>query len=160
MSIRAGCKSPLTQFLDLEDNCGIEVLSHYCKTYFQTRTSEAWGKQPQNCQTRKGEHKVKQVSRQLPTQVCVCAQSCPTLCDPMDYSPPSFSVHGIFQARIPEWVTTSYSRGLFQTQELNPHLLCLLHWQSGSAQDQTTILNHIKKSDDKALNILELIHLK
>ena len=30
-------------------------------------------------------------------------QSCPTLCDPMDYSLPSSSVHGIFQARVPEW---------------------------------------------------------
>ena len=34
--------------------------------------------------------------------MCVCAQLCPTLCDPMDYSPPSSSVHGIFQARILE----------------------------------------------------------
>ena len=39
------------------------------------------------------------------------AQSCPTLCDPMDCSLPGFSVHGIFQARVPEWVTVSFSRG-------------------------------------------------
>ena len=31
---------------------------------------------------------------------------------PMDYSPPGFSVHGIFQARILEWVAISFSRGL------------------------------------------------
>ena len=31
------------------------------------------------------------------------AQSCPTLSDPMDCSPPGFSAHGIFQARVPEW---------------------------------------------------------
>ena len=31
------------------------------------------------------------------------AQPCPTLCDPMDYSPPGSSVHGIFQARALEW---------------------------------------------------------
>ena len=43
--------------------------------------------------------------------VCVCAQSCLPLCDPMDYSPPGSSVHGIFQARILEWVAISYSRG-------------------------------------------------
>ena len=30
-------------------------------------------------------------------------QSCPTLCDPMDYSLPGSSVHGIFQARVLEW---------------------------------------------------------
>ena len=39
------------------------------------------------------------------------AQSYPTLCDPMDYSPPDFSVHGIFQARVLEWVAISFSRG-------------------------------------------------
>ena len=38
-------------------------------------------------------------------------QSCPTLCDPMDYSPPDSSVHGILQTRIMGWVTMSSSRG-------------------------------------------------
>ena len=42
---------------------------------------------------------------------CIVAQSCPTLCDPMDCSPPGFSVHGISQARILEWVAISFSRG-------------------------------------------------
>ena len=45
---------------------------------------------------------------------CVHAKSLPlspTLCDPMDCSPPGSSVHGIPQARIPEWVATSSSRG-------------------------------------------------
>ena len=37
------------------------------------------------------------------------AQSCPSLCDPMYCSLPGFSVHGIFQARILEWVATSFS---------------------------------------------------
>ena len=39
------------------------------------------------------------------------AQSCLTLCDPMDCSQPGSSVHGIFQARILEWVAISYSPG-------------------------------------------------
>ena len=38
-------------------------------------------------------------------------QSCPILCDPMGCSPPGFSVHGIFQARILERVAISFSRG-------------------------------------------------
>ena len=38
-------------------------------------------------------------------------QSCPTLCDPMDCSPPGSSVHGILQARILEWVSISFPRG-------------------------------------------------
>ena len=36
-------------------------------------------------------------------------QSCPTLCDPMDCSLPGSSVHGIFQARILEWVAIAFS---------------------------------------------------
>ena len=36
------------------------------------------------------------------------AQSCPTLCDPMDCSSPGSSVHGMLQARILEWVATSF----------------------------------------------------
>ena len=39
------------------------------------------------------------------------AQSCPTLSDPMDCSPPGSSVHGIFQARVPEWVAIAFSDG-------------------------------------------------
>ena len=39
------------------------------------------------------------------------AQSCPTLYDPMNCSPPGSSVHGIFQAWILEWVAISFSRG-------------------------------------------------
>ena len=36
-------------------------------------------------------------------------QSCPTLCDPIDGSPPGSSVHGILQARTLEWVAISFS---------------------------------------------------
>ena len=68
--------------------------------------------------------------------VCVrartCAQSCPTLCDPIDCSPPGSSVHGILQARIMQRVAISSSRGIFLTQGLNPHLSCLLHQQADS----------------------------
>ena len=39
------------------------------------------------------------------------AQSCLTLCNPVDCSPPGFSVHGIFPARILEWVAVPFSRG-------------------------------------------------
>ena len=44
-------------------------------------------------------------------------QSCPTLCDPMDYSPPGFSIHRIFQARILEWVAISFSRRPFRPRD-------------------------------------------
>ena len=68
------------------------------------------------------------------------AQSCLTLSDPMDCSPPGSSVHGIFQARVLEWVAIAYSscntpsqntgvgspsllQGIFPTQGSNPGLL-------------------------------------
>ena len=38
------------------------------------------------------------------------AQLCPTLCDPVDYSPSGSSIHGILKARILEWVAISFSR--------------------------------------------------
>ena len=55
--------------------------------------------------------------------MCVRVLSCVRLCDLLDYSPPGSSVHGIFQARILEWVVTSFS----MTQGSNPRLLCLWH---------------------------------
>ena len=42
---------------------------------------------------------------------------CPTLCDPMDCSPPGPSVHGIFQARILKWVAMPSSRGSSQSRD-------------------------------------------
>ena len=39
-------------------------------------------------------------------------QSCPTVCDPMDCSPPGSSVHGVLQARILEWVAITFSSDL------------------------------------------------
>ena len=51
---------------------------------------------------------------QTPNKRCVCApslQSCLTLCDPMNCSPPGSSVHGILQARIPEWLAMPFSMG-------------------------------------------------
>ena len=64
--------------------------------------------------------------------LCLIAQSCPTLCNPIDCSPPGSSVYGIFQARILEWVAISFSGGSSCPRDQTPHLLSLLHWQAGS----------------------------
>ena len=45
------------------------------------------------------------------------AQSCLTLCDPMDYSLPGSSVHGILQAVLQEWVAVPFSSGSFQPRD-------------------------------------------
>ena len=58
---------------------------------------------------------------------CAHAQLCPTLCDPMDCSPPGSSDHRIFPVRILEWVTISSSRRSTQGSNLQ-----LLHWQADS----------------------------
>ena len=58
--------------------------------------------------------------------VCSVAQSCPALCSPVDCSPPGSSLHGVFQARVLDWVAISSSRVIFPTQESNPPLLHLL----------------------------------
>ena len=54
----------------------------------------------------------------------VCAQSYPTLCDPMDYSPPGSSVHGILRARILEWVAMLSSRGSSRPRD-QTHVFCI-----------------------------------
>ena len=52
------------------------------------------------------------------------AQSCLTLCDPVDHSPPGSSVHGILQARILEWLVISYFRGSSQPRD-QTHISCV-----------------------------------
>ena len=66
----------------------------------------------------------------LCVSMCVKSlQSCPTLCDSMDYSLPGSSVHGTPQERI--LGCHALLQGIFPTQGLNPCILCLLHWQVG-----------------------------
>ena len=59
---------------------------------------------------------------------CCCSVSklCPTLCNPMDCSPPGSSVHGILQARILEWVAVPFSRWSSQPRS---HALQVGSWR-------------------------------
>ena len=50
--------------------------------------------------------------------------ACPTLCHPMEYSPPGSSVHGILQARILKWVSISFSRVSSPSRVWN-HIPCI-----------------------------------
>ena len=58
-------------------------------------------------------HALKRLQRLLvDVFACVCVlvtQLCPTLCDPLDYSPPGSSVHRILQKGILEWITVPFS---------------------------------------------------
>ena len=57
---------------------------------------------------------------------CLVAKSCPTLCNPMDCSPPVSSVHGISQVRLLEWVAISFSRQSSQPRD-QTHVSCILN---------------------------------
>ena len=57
---------------------------------------------------------------------------CPILCDPRDCSLTGFSIHGILQARILEWVVVPSSRGSSDPRNKPRDLVHLLHWQVDS----------------------------
>ena len=59
-------------------------------------------------------------------------QSCPTLCDPMDCSPPGSSVHRDSPGKNSGVGCHAFLQGIFPTQVCSPCLLCLLHWQADS----------------------------
>ena len=68
--------------------------------------------------------------REVPIIFCFCvlvSQSCLTLCNPMDCSPPSSSVHGILQARILGWVAISFSKGSSQPRD-QTQVSCVGRW--------------------------------
>ena len=68
-------------------------------------------------------------------------QSCPTLCHPIDGSPPGSPVPGILQARTPEWVAISFSRELFSHPQITKALFsypssCLEVWRAGTRRER------------------------
>ena len=62
----------------------------------------------------------------LCVHVCMCSVAQSSLCDPVDYSPPGSSVHGVSQARILEWVAISSSKGSNQPKDQTPVSAALL----------------------------------
>ena len=78
-------------------------------------------------------------------QEALVPQSCPTLCNLMDCSPQGFSVHGILQVRILEWVAIPFSRGFSQLEDsirtsfIAGRLYCLRH-QGKSFQEDSQII--------------------
>ena len=78
---------------------------------------ESWSGVPLPCPW----HSWDYLSNKISICVCKVIQSCLTLCNTMDCSPPGSSVHGISQARILEWVAVSFS------------------WRSSQPRDRTRI---------------------
>ena len=77
-------------------------------------------------------------------------QSCLTLCNPMDCSPPGSSVHGTLQARILEWIAMPSSRGCSQPKDQTQVSLHLPHWQVSSvplaAPEKTSLVAQMIKN--------------
>ena len=77
-------------------------------------------------------------------------QLCPTLCNPMDCSPPGSSVHGILQARILEWVAMPSSRGSFPPR-YGTHFSCIAgeFFSTSATWEDPHHLIQIKKKEKK-----------
>ena len=63
-------------------------------------------------------------------RLCLVTQPCLTLCNPLDYSPRSYPVHGLFQARILEWVAISSFRGSSWPRD-QTHISCVSCFTGG-----------------------------
>ena len=68
--------------------------------------------------------KTNKEARLVGRSVCVHAQLCPILCDPMDCSPSSSSAHEILQAGILEWVAITFSGGSSRSRD-QTHISCV-----------------------------------
>ena len=81
------------------------------------------------------------------------SQLCPTLCDLMDCSLPGSTVHGIFQARILEWASISFSRGSSQPRDRT--------WVSCIADRHFTIwaTREAPRNDERAKDLCDLVML-
>ena len=94
-------------------------------------------------------------SWRLSSSVCVisCFKSCPSLCDPMDYSQPGSSVHGVLQARTLEWAAISSSRGSSPPRD-RMHIFCigrriLYHWATWEAHSTRGVANIYDHNPEK-----------
>ena len=105
---------------------------------------------------------LKKQNKQLQS-VCMCvtvAQSCLTLCDPMDCSSPSSSVHRILQARILKWVTIPFSRGSSWPRGQNP-VSCIAIWATREALGLVkTIPIHVRYTSCLSLkNVISVTYI-
>ena len=101
-------------------------------------------------------------------QLCMCAKSLQwrlTLGDPMNCSPPGSSVHGIFQARIPEWVAMPFSRRSSQPRNrtsisLSPALAGRFFTSRATWEAHTVAILHFFKKLEKKKALLSHLMLR
>ena len=126
------------------------------------------------CSDSNGDPQIGSVGISFLQDEVACAQSRPTLCNPRHCSLLGASVHGISQARIPEWVAISFSRGsskkiqgIFPTRD-QTRIFCvswsgrqiLSHWATREAQDGVTdlIFEYIWLHSRTCLDINQSFH--
>ena len=104
---KSGLKTPIQCQFSLELARCSNSISHSNKLYFPLILSPVWkffpnpGTEPRSAALQ---------TDSLPSEpLCLVAQSCPTLCDPVNCSLPGFSIHGIFKARVLEWGAIAFS---------------------------------------------------
>ena len=91
---------------------GTKRNSAYLKLWFRVWSVLRHGGGPcQNCQKKRQVKESREEPRVDLKSESEVAQSCPTLWDPVDCSPPGSSVHGSLQARMMEWIAIFFSRG-------------------------------------------------
>ena len=100
MNKASGGDGILVDLFQILKDDAVKVLHSICQQIWKT---QQW---PQKW---KGQFSFRSQRKAKPVKV---AQSCPTLCDHIDYT-----VHGIFQARILEWVAIPFSRGSSQVKD-------------------------------------------
>ena len=129
---------PFKAFPDQPDDCGLvtclcQLFPFFADSHFISIIGEIWNKTNNN---KKNLHtnllvyirysSICHLLEHWDHGFCCCsvAQSFLTLCHPLDCSAPGFSVHGILQARILQWVAISFSRGFFWLRD-RTHVSCI-----------------------------------
>ena len=88
----------------LQHGCDVRVMLHYTVISSSVMSLKTWYQVSVSISSQKDKYCVIPLVASLLSRVWL-------FCDPMDYNLPGFSVHGIHQARILEWVAISFSRG-------------------------------------------------
>ena len=98
-----------------------------CVCFAIFTVAKIW-KQPKCLRTDEWIKKMRSMYIQWNTAAAKSLQWCPTLCDPIDGSPPGFPVPGILQARTLEWVAISFSSGILLSHKKNKMLSFAATW--------------------------------
>ena len=126
--------SPLSLFLSFFLLAKVnKLIPHFIRKWKRLSITKAFLKKKNKVGRREKKSFLKKKNK-VERFACVCsvAQSCPTLCGAMHYSQLGFSVHGVFQARILDWVAISYCKGSSQPRDRTCISYVYLHWQVDS----------------------------